>query len=152
PGEYDLGARLAGGWRALRYAGALQNGNPLGDKQFPGRDPNAAKDVSGRVGVDADLGALRIVRRASATVGKGLHRGTPAPKDVVAWRDINNDGVVQNGEIDVIRGIGATPSIDFDRFGVGADAQVTFDIPGVGPLMIAGEVIVAQNLDRGLQP
>jgi len=32
PGEYDLGARLAGGWRFVRYALAVQNGEPIGPK------------------------------------------------------------------------------------------------------------------------
>src|SRR5262249_10884002 len=55
PGEFDLGARLMGGWRFVRYAIAVQNGEPLGEKAWPGRDPNAAKDVTGRLGVDTPV-------------------------------------------------------------------------------------------------
>ena len=33
PGEYDLGARVQGGWRALRWQAAVMNGHPSGDKQ-----------------------------------------------------------------------------------------------------------------------
>src|SRR5262249_18541190 len=108
PGEYDLGARVAGGWWFLRYAVAVQNGSPLGDRQFPGRDPNAAKDVSGRVGVEGELGGVRVAAGASASAGKGFHRGTAATKDVIVWRDINNDGAVDPSEIQVIRGTAAT--------------------------------------------
>src|SRR5262249_59113192 len=49
PGEYDAGARISGGWRFLRYAVGVMNGDPLGEKLFPGRDPNGAKDFVGRV-------------------------------------------------------------------------------------------------------
>ncbi|HEY1585866.1 MAG TPA: hypothetical protein VGH63_09285, partial [Polyangia bacterium] len=52
PGEYDLGARVGGGWRFLRYTLAAMNGDPIGEKAFPGRDPNQSKDVIGRVGVE----------------------------------------------------------------------------------------------------
>ena len=58
PGEYDLGARLAGGWRYIRYALAVQNGEPIGEKTFPVRDPNNAKDVTGRVGVETPFSPL----------------------------------------------------------------------------------------------
>ena len=35
PGEYDVGARLMGGWRFVRYVIAVQNGNPIGERSFP---------------------------------------------------------------------------------------------------------------------
>src|SRR5207253_1095991 len=58
PGEYDLGVRLSGGWRFLRYAVAAMNGDPIGEKAFPGRDPNESKDLVGRLGVDLRMGSL----------------------------------------------------------------------------------------------
>ena len=47
PGEYDLGARLAGGWRFVRYALAVQNGEPIGENTFPVRDPTRPKTSLG---------------------------------------------------------------------------------------------------------
>ena len=47
PGEYDLGLRLHGAFRFLRYAVALMNGAPAGDVQFALRDPNRSKDLLG---------------------------------------------------------------------------------------------------------
>ena len=87
-GEYDLGARLAGGWRFVRYALAVQNGEPLGESTFPGRDPNAAKDVVGRLGMTSALGAgVDFQAGFSALTGKGLHKGTAPSKPTVSWQD-----------------------------------------------------------------
>ena len=42
PGEFDAGARLSGGWQFVRYAVAVQNGEPVGERTWHSRDPNAA--------------------------------------------------------------------------------------------------------------
>jgi len=53
PAEPDLGVRLSGQAAWFRYSVAVVNGQPLGDKTgFVLQDPNAHKDVLGRVGVD----------------------------------------------------------------------------------------------------
>ncbi len=152
PGEYDLGARVAGGWKFLRWAAALQNGNPAGDKAFALRDPNATKDLSLRGGVDVTAGRVRVWGGASYLEGKGFHRGNPATKDTFQWRDFNENGVIDPGEIQVVPGRPATPSSDFDRSALGADARVMVVWPRLGATELGAEVMVATNLDRGLVP
>jgi hypothetical protein len=150
PGEYDVGAKVSGGWKFLRYAVAVQNGEPVGEKGgFVLRDPNQAKDVTARAGVDTAAGDIRIAGGMSFLTGRGFHAGTPATKDQLVWRDLNEDGTVNTGEIQVIPGQAATPSGSFDRFAVGADLELTFDFHDAGKLMIYGEVVAAGNLDRG---
>src|SRR5262249_25466824 len=46
----------------------------------------------------------------------------------------------------------ATPSSNFDRFALGADARLTIAMPRAGALEIFGEGMWAANLDRGLVP
>jgi hypothetical protein len=150
PGEYDAGARLAGRWRFLRYAVAVQNGEPVGEKGFALRDPNQAKDLTARAGVDVAIGRVRLATGFSVLTGRGFHAGTPATKDVLVWKDLNEDGVVGPNEVQVIQGQAATASASFDRFGVGADAQLTLDLAGLGSLTVYGELLVAGNLDRAV--
>lgn len=151
PGEYDLGGRVQGGWQSLRYALAVQNGEPMGSKSFPLRDPNQAKDIVGRVGVDAALGELtRFLAGVSALYGRGFHKGTPATKSALAWQDRNENGSFDTGELQVVPGAAATSSANFSRFALGADARLSLDIPTVGKSLLYGEVIWAKNLDRAV--
>ncbi|MDC0740450.1 hypothetical protein [Polyangium mundeleinium] len=153
PGNYDLGLRLSGGYRVLRYAVALMNGEPVGQVFFPARDPNGGKDVLGRIGVDTrPLARLRVQGGFSALSGTGLHRGTPSTKDVLVWRDENENGLVEGTEIRAIPGTAATPSENFDRFALGADLRVTAKLPVVGESCLFGEIVRAQNIDRGVEP
>jgi hypothetical protein len=153
PGEYDVGARLQGGWRFVRYALAVQNGNPIGDRSFPLRDPNAAKDVTGRVGVDVQLGSgFWVAGGASGLRGTGFHAGSPATKATVSWTDINGDGVATPQEIMIVPGSAAIASQNFSRFAFGGDLRFGFDMPMLGATMIYGEVVWAQNLDRAILP
>jgi hypothetical protein len=153
PGTFDLGARGKGSWRFLRAQFAVMNGNPLGDASFPARDPNAAKDFVGRLGVDATVaGKVHASAGVSSLKGTGFHPGTPATKDVLVWNDQNEDGIVELPEIQVIPGRPATPSQNFSRFAVGADSRIGAAIPRLGKLMLFGEVVWAANLDRGLVP
>jgi hypothetical protein len=153
PGSFDLGGRVRGAWRFLRAQVALMNGNPLGDASFPARDPNSAKDVVGRLGIDAlAAGKVRIRAGASSLKGTGFHPGTPATKDVLSWRDQNEDGIVEMSEIQVIAGRAATPSQNFSRFAIGADARVDATVPRLGAVALFGEVVWAANLDRSIVP
>ena len=153
PGEYDLGIRLQGGWRFLRYAVAVQNGDPLGERAFPGRDPNAAKDITGRVGVDTSItDAVSVAAGFSGLSGTGFHPGTPATKAVVQWSDRNEDGAFSTNELVVSPGLAATPSGNFGRFAYGADLNVSVAVPSVGRATAYGELYVAKNLDRGILP
>lgn len=153
PGGFDLGARLSGGYRPLRYVLAIMNGEPTGQAFFPGRDTNGAKDVLGRIGVDTLVHSkLRLEGGFSALTGTGLHRGTPSTKDVLVWRDANENGLVDGTEIQVIPGTAATASQNFDRFALGADLRLTLKWLKLGESCLFGEVVRAQNLDRGIQP
>ncbi|HVR00972.1 MAG TPA: hypothetical protein VMT47_02470 [Polyangia bacterium] len=149
PGEYDLGARLQGGWRFVRYAVAVQNGDPLGEKAYPGRDPNAAKDIVGRLGIETPIvETVTVSAGFSGLTGKGFHRGTPATKSVIQWSDKNEDGAFTSDEIVTVPGSAATPSQNFDRFGYGADLNLSVAIPQFGVATIYGELYYAKNLDR----
>ncbi len=153
PGVYDLGIRVHGGYRFLRYSAALMNGDPIGEKGFGGLDLTASKDVIARLGVDTrPVAAVRVEVGISGLTGQGLHPGTPATKDVLVWRDANEDGLVQSTEIQAIPGAAATPSEPFRRFALAADLRVTATIPVLGDLTIYGEIARAQNLDRGVEP
>lgn len=153
PGEYDLGARVQGGWRFMRYALAVMNGAPAGDQMFALRDPNRSKDVLGRLGVDARLGGRGQLRAgASGLYGTGFSPGSPATKDTLSWRDDNEDGLVQQSEIIAVRGQAAVPSQNFTRDALGLDLELTLRVPVVGELQLAGEIIWARNLDRGIAP
>jgi hypothetical protein len=153
PGEYDAGARLQGGWRFVRYALAVMDGEPIGEKSFPLHDPNNAKDVVGRVGVDTPITqAVWVAGGFSGLSGKGFHAGTPASKATLQWNDRNGNGVLDPGETVVVPGLAATPSQSFSRFGYGADLRVGVNEPGLGATVLGGEVYWAKNLDRGILP
>jgi hypothetical protein len=151
PGEYDLGLRLSGGWRFLRYSIAAMNGDPIGEKLFPGRDPTESKDFMGRLGVDFRILRMLGLRGGfSALYGTGFHKGAPATKDTLVWRDLNEDGAAQANEIQVIQGSVAEASKNFNRYAVAGDLQLLIDVPRLGAMMIYGEVVWATNLDRAL--
>jgi hypothetical protein len=149
PGVWDAGARVEAAWGPLRLAAAVMNGDPLGEKAYPGLDANGAKDLLGRLGVETRVGPLTIVAGVSALDGTGFHPGTPATKDTLVWRDVNEDGIVQITEIQIIPGAAATPSANFGRFAIGADLQLSLELP-TGMTVVSAEAVLAQDLDRGI--
>lgn len=150
PGEYDLGARLAGGWRFARYALAVQNGEPAGEKTFPQRDPNSAKDISGRLGIDAPLAEKASVAAGfSALSGRGFHKGLAPTKPGVTWNDRNEDNSVGTGELIAVPAKAAIPSQNFSRNALGVDARFTVQTEMLGTSMLYGELVWAKNLGRG---
>ena len=152
PGSYDLGLALRGGYRFFNYSLGIMNGDPIGERAFPGRDPNQSKDLVFRLGVESSRAShVRVEAGFSGLTGGGFHEGTPTTKDVFVWRDVNEDGVVDPTEIQVIAGTAATPSERFPRFALGGDLRLSADIPWLGELSVRGEVVRAKNLDRGLQ-
>jgi hypothetical protein len=151
PGEPDIGVRLSGGIGWFRYSIAAQNGEPLDDR--PGktnRELNAAKDLVARLGVATDVTPkLRASGGVSFLTGEGFHPGTDATKNGVSWRDLNENGQIDNGELTAVPATAATPSQNFSRWAFGADAQLAFET-GLGKSRLYGEIFVAQNADRGL--
>jgi hypothetical protein len=152
PGEFDLGARLRGGWRFVDWAIAVMNGNPIGSKTFPDLDPVRTKDLVGRIGIDVEVvPKVRFQAGASAETGLGFHAGTPTTKDTLVWQDANGDGVVQPNEVQVIPGSAAVASQTFKRYALGGDARLIVSLAPLGDLALRAEVVRAQNLDRGLE-
>jgi hypothetical protein len=153
PGEYDVGVRLMGGWRFVRYALAVQNGNPIGERGgFAFRDPNAAKDVTGRIGVDTPItDTVWAAGGFSGLTGKGFHPGTTATKPVVVWTDNDGNGAFNPGELNVVPGAAAVASQSFSRFAFGGDLRLGLKT-GLGTTVVYGELYWAKNLDRYLQP
>ncbi len=150
PGEPDLGIRLGGGVSFFRWTIAAVNGHPIGDKSFAGQDPTSAKDVLFRFGVDTrPRPDLAIRGSISALRGKGFHAGTDATKATVEWHDLNEDGVVQAYELQALPASSSTPSVTFDHWAVGADLQLEYT-SRFGTSKLFGEVLVGQNMDRGL--
>ncbi len=153
PGTFDLGLSINGGFRFVRYQFAVVNGDPIGERTFPGRDPNETKDLVFRVGGAGSIAADQVTIEGgfSALSGRGLHRGKPASVDAIQWQDGNGDGIVDNPtELQVIPGSPATPSLGFKRFAIGADLRTSVRIPVLGSLELRAEIVRGQNLDRGL--
>jgi hypothetical protein len=150
PQSYDLGLRVLGGWKAINYALGIMNGDPIGERSFPGRDPNESKDLVFRVGASSEVReGVRVDAGFSGLTGRGFHKGDAPTKDQLVWRDQNEDGVVQVTELQVVPGAPATPSQGFQRFALGADARVHVAIPALGELVLRAELVRAKNLARG---
>ncbi len=151
PGEPDLGFRLAGALGFFRWSIAPINGDPLGEKTpYALQDPNAAKDVVFRFGVDvAPRPDTQLAGGISAIRGKGFHPGTDATKATVQWHDQNEDGIVQPYELTPVPGAAATPSQNFDRWAVGADVRMHHRW-WLGVTKVYGELVLGANMDRAL--
>ena len=82
PGEPDIGLRINGALGFFRWSAAAVNGQPLDEKTpFSAQDPNDAKDVVLRFGIDAKPGDdTHVTGGVSALRGKGFHPGTDATK------------------------------------------------------------------------
>lgn len=152
PQSFDLGMRIAGGFRFVRYVFAVMNGDPVGERTFPGRDPSKSKDLVFRVGgATLVTEAIRIEGGVSGLTGRGFHEGRAATKDVLEWTDSNADGRVDRlNELSVINGSPASPSATFGRFALGADLRASVAFPVLGELALRGEVVRGKNIDRGL--
>lgn len=149
----DLGMGLNVAYRFARLSIALQNGQPLADDRYAGRDLTRNKDVLGRVGVSVPLvGSLWMQAGVSYLAGQGLHAGTAATKDSLAWIDGNEDGLISVSELTPIAGSPATASQTFRRSALGADVRVGLRVPRLGELTLRAELTRAINLDRTLVP
>ncbi|APR83761.1 phosphate-selective porin O and P [Minicystis rosea] len=151
PGERDVGAVLSGGIGFFRYAVAVSNGEPTDERNLrAGTDPNKAKDLVLRLGVDTrPTDSFRIGGGVSALYGRGFHAGTDATKDTIQWTDLNQNGTVESNELVSLPGTAATPSVGFSRWAVGIDLGARFKTK-LGWTSLYGEALLATNLDRGL--
>jgi len=151
PTEADAGAKLFGAYSVLRYAVAASNGEPVDRNGLP-HDPNAAKDVTGRFGAEGELArGFTLSGGTSFVTGTGFHRGQPARKSIIRWRDDNEDGVLQSNEVIATPGTAATPSKNFDRWVLGLDLETSLATP-LGRTIVYGEAFVASSYDRGYAP
>jgi hypothetical protein len=152
PGEADVGAQVSGAYRFLRYAAALQSGEVSSDRAGTRRsDPNAAKDLTVRVGAEARPAGERVTISGGVSVlaGTGFHQGKDATKDGIEWRDLNENGSIDTGELMPVPGTAASPSVNFDRWAIGADLAVSV-ATRLGKSQLTAELAIASNLDRGL--
>jgi hypothetical protein len=151
PGEPDVGLRLSGKLGFFNYGVAVVNGEPAGQPAgFPLRDPNAAKDIFGRLGVAAEVS--RVVKASggvSLLNGTSTFRGTDGTKAVLTWIDTNEDGQINTSELSATPGSSPSRSSNFAHWAVGADADVALKT-GLGQTELQAEVVIANNLDRGL--
>lgn len=149
PTQMDAGVKLWGALGFFTYALAVSNGEPLDLRSLP-RDPNAAKDVSGRLGaLVAPTDATVVWGGTSFSVGKGFHPGSEATKSAVLWRDDNENGISEAGEIQGFPGSAAAPSENFTRWLMGLDLGVAWRT-SLGRSQLLAEVYAGSNHDRGL--
>ncbi len=149
PSEADVGVKVWGAYRFINYALGVVNGQPLNEQAFP-RDPNAAKDLAGRVGTRAQLAETLVLEAGlSFYRGKGFSPGRDATKDSITWVDDNNNGFAETFEFQGATGSAALPSQSFDRWAIGLDLGVAKRTT-LGMSRINTEAVVASNLDRGL--
>ncbi|MEI9951597.1 MAG: hypothetical protein WDO74_22115 [Pseudomonadota bacterium] len=148
PTEMDVGLKLSGAVSFVRYAFAITNGEPVDTLNRYPRDPNAAKDFSGRVGVETQpLKNLAIAGGTSFYQGTGFHAGTEATKPSFTWLDINEDRVIQPNELQGIPGTVAMPSVNYKRWAYALDLELLLRTKfGASRLIVEG--FVASNLDR----
>ncbi|HYP74486.1 MAG TPA: hypothetical protein VER12_00940 [Polyangiaceae bacterium] len=148
PTEMDVGLKLSGAVSFVRYAFALTNGEPVDTLNRYPRDPNAAKDFSGRVGVETQpIAALSIGGGTSFYQGKGFHPGTDATKPSFTWLDINEDRAIQPNELQAVPGAAAQPSSNFKRWAYGLDLELSLRTK-FGATRLVAEGFLASNLDR----
>ena len=149
PTEMDVGLKLSGAVSFVRYAFAVTNGEPVDTLNRYPRDPNAAKDYSGRVGVETQpLTALSIAGGTSFYQGTGFHAGTDATKPSFTWLDINEDRAIQPNELQAVPGAAAQPSMNFKRWAYALDLELTLRTK-FGTTRLVAEGFLASNLDRG---
>ncbi|HYQ15812.1 MAG TPA: hypothetical protein VEQ58_08645 [Polyangiaceae bacterium] len=151
PSEPDLGLRVSGTLGFFNYGVAIVNGEPAGQPAgFPLRDPNSAKDIIGRLGVAADVSSVvKASGGVSLLNGTSTFRGTDGTKSAVTWIDANEDGQISNVELSATPGSSPSRSTNFKHWAVGADVDVALKT-GLGQTELQAELVIANNLDRGL--
>jgi hypothetical protein len=149
-GPLDTGVRANGGIGPFRYDVAVMGGTPLDDRAGQGfaLDPTSAPDVVGRLGAQMDESPdFELGGGVSFLWGTGFHPGEDAQKGRLEWRDLNESGTFDTGELIAIPGRAATPSLTFERWAFNADASAGFRSP-IGWTRVFVEATIASNLDR----
>ena len=151
PTEADIGAKVSGAVSFLRYAFSIMNGQPVNNLAGTfSSDPNAAKDYTGRVGIDVKpVPALSLSGGTSFLHGTGFHPGQSATKPSITWFDSNEDQILTPNELQGTAGTAATPSQNFHRWLYGLDLQLELNT-SFGSTRLYGEAFVGANMDRGL--
>ena len=154
PSEIDLGLRVAGALGWFRYSVAATNGQPLGTRDFPLSDPDSAKDVSGRIGIETKpTKMLDVSAGFSSLLGRGFHSEAGGVKPQVQWSDRNGDGIFQPEEVTGIDAVAARPSSTYRRFALAFDGDVKlrWDLFGMRQeTQLGGAFYVGNNMDRGV--
>ncbi len=152
PGQSDLGARVHGALAWLRYDVAVMNGHPIGDRSFPLLAPSGPQDIVGRVGVAVRSASRETAFEAgvSALWGRGFDAGSPATPDTIAYRDVNQTGVLDPANLVLVPGHPAVPAQSFSRWALGLDAVVRARPHRRWRFMAFAEAVVAQDLDRAV--
>src|SRR5262249_41632921 len=65
----------------------------------------------------------------------------------VEWRDLNESGTLDTGELVGVPGRAATPSATFEHWALGTDLELSLRTPA-GTTAVFGELVIAENLDR----
>jgi hypothetical protein len=152
PGDTDFGARAMGAIGFFRYAIGIYDGTPIPDSEpsAAGFDPTSEKDILARFGIETQpTKTLGVSGGVSFARGTGFHPGSTATKSAVQWEDVNQNGVIDPGELQGVPGQAATPSKTFGRWALGVDLQAHIRTP-IGRGLLYGEAYVASNYDRGL--
>jgi hypothetical protein len=103
-----------------------------------------------RVGIDTHPRPYaRVTGGVSFLTGKGFHAGNDATNNQLVCNDLNENNVVDQGELTAIPGTAATPSQTFDRWAIGADLGTEIETR-IGKTRVYGELLIAQNADRGV--
>jgi hypothetical protein len=150
PGESDLGVRLRGALGWFRYSVALVNGHPIDEARFGGQAPTQPSDVVGRLGFDAGSTRVHFTGGVSALAGNGFHPGTPATKDMLVVRDVNQSGTLTGQSLQLIPGRAATPSQTFAHWAGGLDLELSARPSRSFAFSAYAEGYVGQNMDRSV--
>ncbi|MEO6599145.1 MAG: hypothetical protein ABIQ16_04680, partial [Polyangiaceae bacterium] len=138
--------------RFLALSVAMMNGHPIGDRVFPALAPSSKKEIIGHLSTHTELvPGIDLDAGLSADTGSGFHEGSPTSKDQLVWRDDNGDGLVGSTEVQVIAGTSATPSQEFHRFALGADARIAVQFAPHARFELRAEIVRASNLDRAVE-
>ena len=143
PSERDRGVRLVVQHPALSVLVALVNGNGIEDTLYLNNDPNAFKDVVGRIQSEFSASWGTVAGGVSGYRGRSL-RTKAAVAAKVSGKDTDGDGKVTGAELSQTAAVPATNE-RFDILRLGADLQLTLNVPHVGRLALKGEGLFVRD-------